>query len=89
MALPLYSEDIWKRIDVEPSGNPFNHLSLLELEHGIPRNPLINAGAIVVADVLVSKLKNPKQEFLQYVRNLANDQTISRQPSKSLSKFRK
>lgn len=76
MALPLYSEDIWKRVDVEPSGNPFNHLSLLELENGIPRNPLINAGAIVIADILVSRLKNPKQEFLQFVRDLANDQTI-------------
>ena len=76
MALPLYSEAIWKRVDVEPSGNPFNHLSLLELENGIPRNPLINAGAIVIADVLVSHLKNPKQDFLNYVRDLANDQSI-------------
>lgn len=76
MALPLYSEAIWRRVDVEPSGNPFNHLSLLELENGIPRNPLINAGAIVIADILVSHLKNPKQEFLQFVRDLANDQTI-------------
>lgn len=76
MALPLYSEAIWKRVDVEPSGNPFNHLSLLELENGIPRNPLINAGALVIADVLVSHLKNPKEEFLQYVRNLANDPSI-------------
>ncbi len=76
MALPLYSEAIWKRVDVEPSGNPFNHLSLLELENGIPRNPLINAGAIVVADVLVSHLKHPKKDFLQYVRDLANDQSI-------------
>lgn len=77
MALPLYSEDIWNRVDVEPSGNPFNHLSLLELENGIPRNPLINAGAIVVADVLVSHLKHPKEDFLQYVRDLANDQSIN------------
>ena len=76
MALPLYSEAIWKRVDVEPSGNPFNHLSLLELENGIPRNPLINAGAIVIADVLVSHLKNPKQDFLNYVRDLSNDQSI-------------
>lgn len=77
LALSLHSEDIWKRVDVEPSGNPFNHLSLLELENGIPRNPLINAGALVIADVLVSHLKNPKQEFLQFVRDLANDQSIN------------
>lgn len=80
MALPLYSENIWKRVDVEPSGNPFNHLSLLEHESGIPRNPLINAGALVIADVLVSKLKDPKKEFLNYVRGLANDPSIDYNP---------
>ncbi|MBE9490903.1 MAG: glutaminase [Bacteroidetes bacterium] len=76
-AFKLLGNDIWKRVDVEPSGNPFNHLSLLELENGIPRNPLINSGAIVIADILVSKLKNPKKDFLDYVRNLTNDLTIN------------
>lgn len=75
-AIAFENNDIWKRVDVEPSGNPFNHLSLLELENGIPRNPLINAGAIVIADILCSQFKNPKQEFLQYVRAIANDQSI-------------
>lgn len=77
MALPMYPQDLWQRVDVEPSGNPFNHLSLLELENGIPRNPLINAGALVIADILVSLLKNPKEEFLNYVRDVVNDPTIS------------
>lgn len=76
MALGLIGENIWKRIDVEPSGDPFNHLSLLELENGIPRNPLINPGAIVVADILVSQLADPKKEFLAFVRNIANDDSI-------------
>lgn len=75
-ALALVGESIWQRVDVEPSGNPFNHLSLLEFEQGIPRNPLINAGAIVVADILVSELSHPKEEFLQYVRDVTNDQSI-------------
>ncbi len=75
-ASQLIGGNLWKRVDVEPSGNPFNHLSLLELENGIPRNPLINAGAIVVADVLLTLLKNPKQEFLEFVRGLAHDDTI-------------
>ncbi len=73
--------NLWEMIcgnvlDVEPSGNPFNHLSLLELENGIPRNPLINSGAIVVADVLLSNLKNPKEDFLNFVRELTHDETI-------------
>jgi len=76
MALGKIGEKLWERVDVEPSGDPFNHLSLLELENGIPRNPLINPGAIVVADILVSLLRNPKEEFLAFVRNIANDDSI-------------
>ncbi|SNR39288.1 L-glutaminase [Maribacter sedimenticola] len=76
MALGLIGEKLWTRVDVEPSGDPFNHLSLLEFEKGIPRNPFINPGAIVVADVLISHLKNPKDEFLAFVRNIADDETI-------------
>ncbi len=77
MALGLVGETLWQRVGVEPSGDPFNHLSLLEQEHGKPRNPLINAGAIVIADILVSRLKNPKQDFLNYVRKLADDPSIN------------
>ncbi|TJY33881.1 glutaminase [Pontimicrobium aquaticum] len=77
LVLPIYKDAIWERMDVEPSGNPFNHLSLLELENSIPRNPFINAGAIVIADMMVSHFKNPKQVFLDYVRELSNDQTIN------------
>lgn len=77
MALQCIGEALWERVDVEPSGDPFNHLSLLELENGIPRNPLINAGAIVIADILVSQLENPKEDFLKFVRSLANDNSIA------------
>jgi len=76
-AIVFENNKVWQRVDVEPSGNPFNHLSLLELEKGIPRNPLINAGAIVIADILVTHLKHPKQDFLDYVRNIAGDHTIN------------
>ena len=33
--------ELWKRIGVEPSGNAFNSIFQLEMEKGIPRNPLI------------------------------------------------
>jgi len=75
-AFNLLGDGLWKRVGVEPSGDPFNHLSLLEHENGIPRNPLINAGAIVIADILVSHLTNPKQEFLEYVQKIAGDTAI-------------
>jgi len=76
-AISLLGEEVWQRVDVEPSGDPFNHLSLLEMENGIPRNPLINAGAIVIADMLVSILENPKSDFLHFVQQLANDSNIT------------
>ena len=75
-AINIIGPAIWERINVEPSGDPFNHLSLLEAENGIPRNPLINPGAIVVADILVTHLKNPKEDFLAFVRELVDDQSI-------------
>ncbi|MFL0352466.1 glutaminase [Xanthomarina sp. GH4-25] len=77
LAISKVGSDIWSRLDVEPSGNPFNHLSLLELEKGIPRNPLINSGAIVIADVLVSLFENPKEDFLAYVRDITGDSSIN------------
>lgn len=75
-AFQLAGDELWKRVGVEPSGNPYNHLSLLEQDEGIPRNPLINAGALVIADILISHLENPKQDFLDFVRELAHDEDI-------------
>jgi glutaminase len=77
MAYPMLGEKLWKRVGVEPSGNPFNSLVQLEYEGGKPRNPLINAGALVICDVLISNLENPKQDFLKFVRMLADNESIS------------
>jgi glutaminase len=57
MAMRHFGEDLWQRIGREPSGNPFNSLVQLENEQGKPRNPFINAGAIAVADRLVSRAR--------------------------------
>ncbi|MGB5419320.1 glutaminase [Algibacter sp.] len=76
-AISLIGESVWDRIDVEPSGHPFNQLALLEINNGIPRNPFINSGAIVIADILVSNLENPKEDFLNYVRELSGDASIN------------
>tara|TARA_R110002049_G_scaffold177892_6_gene345096 strand:- start:1886 stop:2800 length:915 start_codon:yes stop_codon:yes gene_type:complete len=84
-AISFEGNNVWKRLDVEPSGNPFNQLSLLELENGIPRNPLINAGAIVIADILISRLENPKEDFLNFVRGITNDKSISYNEQVALS----
>lgn len=52
LVLSLEGEALWEHVGREPSGNPFNSLVQLEYEHGIPRNPFINAGALVVTDRL-------------------------------------
>ena len=54
LAMRLHGESLFQRIGREPSGNPFNSLVQLERENGMPRNPFINAGALGVADRLVS-----------------------------------
>ncbi|MDH5563755.1 MAG: glutaminase [Nitrospirota bacterium] len=69
-------DKIWTRVGLEPSGSTFNSLVQLEYEQGIPRNPFINAGALVVSDILVSHLKEPQASFLEYVRQRANNASI-------------
>ena len=50
LALQLVGPTLWERVGREPSGDPFNSLVQLEHEAGVPRNPFINAGALVVTD---------------------------------------
>ena len=69
-------EKLWKRVDVEPSGSAFNSLVQLEADCGIPRNPFINAGALVICDILLEICNNPKQELIQFIRDLTGDQQI-------------
>jgi len=76
LAVKLEGKKLLKRVDVEPSGDPFNSLAQLEYEQGIPRNPLINAGALVVCDILMDHLSNPKADFLQFVRELAGHDNL-------------
>ena len=77
LALNYYGKELYKRVNHEPSGNPFNSLIQLEYENGIPRNPFINAGAIVTADTLVSIYKNDTfDQILDFIKMVSNDKTI-------------
>lgn len=78
-ALNLYGIDLYKKIGIEPSGNPFNSLIQLEYEKGIPRNPFINAGAIVVTDTLLSHHKKPEKTFeniLEFIQEVSDNREI-------------
>ena len=71
LVLSKIGDKLWKRMDFEPSGTAFNSLVQLESENGIPRNPLINAGAIVVCDIICELFDNPKEALLDYIREVS------------------
>jgi glutaminase len=78
LALGMVGDLLWRRVGREPSGNPFNSIVQLERECGVPRNPFINAGAIAVTDVILSR-HQPREalgEILRFLRFLAQDNTI-------------
>jgi len=52
LALEIFSDKVWDRVGKEPSGDPYNSIVDLERQKGIPRNPLINPGALVINDML-------------------------------------
>lgn len=76
MALSVRGENLWSRVGKEPSGTAFNSLVQLEVERGIPRNPFINAGAMVIADILLTSFDNPAERLLGFVRELCGSSDI-------------
>lgn len=66
MVLPRVHQS-FDRVQVEPSGDPFNSLVQLEYENGIPRNPFINAGALVATDMLMDLEEDPKKSLLDFL----------------------
>ncbi len=80
LAMKMVGDKLWNRVGVEPSGDPFNSLSQLENDSGIPRNPFINAGALVVADVLVSHFTNPKAALLTFLHEITGNSSIDFDP---------
>ena len=77
LAYSILGEKIWERTGVEPSGTAFNSLIQLEADNGIPRNPFINAGALVICDILLSNLTKPKEDFLTFIRGISNNSAIN------------
>jgi glutaminase len=77
LAFSKLGEELWERVGREPSGNAFNSLVQLEYENGIPRNPFINAGALVITDMLVSLFDDPFKEVLDFVKLISGSDSIS------------
>lgn len=76
LALEHIGEEIWSRVGRESSGMSFNSLILIEQENGIPRNPFINAGAIVIVDALTKRFTSYDQQFKNIMRRLSGNETL-------------
>ncbi|MFN3557143.1 MAG: glutaminase [Bacteroidales bacterium] len=76
LAYKALGSQLWHRLGKEPSGSSFNSLVQLEYEKGIPRNPFINAGALVVSDIILSLYKYPRREMLEFVREISDDTSV-------------
>jgi glutaminase len=78
LALGAFGDSLWERVGREPSSETFNSIGELEREKGIPRNPFINAGALIVADLLLGSHEPGETigEILRFVRFLAEDDGI-------------
>jgi glutaminase len=80
LALQAIGDRLWQRVGREPSGSAFNSLVQLELESGIPRNPFINAGALVVADVVLGNTADPRAQLLATIRGCSGNPEVRDDP---------
>jgi glutaminase len=76
LAMQCEGDEIWKRVGREPSGSAFNSLVQLEYEEGFPRNPFINAGAMVLTDLVLSRSAGTADPLLELVRRLSGSDGV-------------
>lgn len=77
LALKTVGDDLWQRVGREPSGAAFNSMVQLETEKGIPRNPFINAGALVITDILTTRYAHLDYALLGALRRLTDYPDLS------------
>jgi glutaminase len=77
LALKLMGDDVWRRVGREPSGAAFNSMVQLETEKGIPRNPFINAGALVITDMLTTRYAHLDIALLGALRRLSDSPNLN------------
>ncbi|MEB4613610.1 glutaminase [Leucobacter sp. M11] len=80
LTLDRDGDEIWTRVGREPSGAAFNSLAQLEYKRGIPRNPFMNAGALVVTDHLLGLSEAGEQPLLELLRAEAGNPAIAPDP---------
>ena len=85
LVLARDGEALWKRVGREPSGNPFNSLVQLEYEKGIPRNPFLNAGALILIDRLLSLTGDSLGTLRDFLRAESGNPTVDIDPEVAAS----
>jgi glutaminase len=87
LAMNRLDEALWSRVGREPSGSRFNSIVQLEQEKGIPRNPFINAGALVVTDAVLAGGRAPEAigDIAGFMRRLAMDEAVCIDPEVAAS----
>ena len=85
LALATGGEAVWHRVGREPSGTPFNSLVQLESENGIPRNPFLNSGAIVVTDRLLTLTGDAGRTVRDFLRAESGNPLLDTDPAVAAS----
>ena len=76
LVMQHFGNMVWTRVGKEPSGDRFNSMLRLEQERGIPRNPFINPGALVILDLLMSLKGDAQQRIRNYLRFLSMNEAL-------------
>jgi glutaminase len=76
LVMSHFGDMVWTRVGKEPSGDRFNSMIKLEMEHGVPRNPFINPGALATLDLLMSLKGDTKARIRNYLRFLAMNDVV-------------
>ena len=80
LVMQHFGNMVWTRVGKEPSGDRFNSMLRLEHERGLPRNPFINPGALVILDLLMSLKGDARWRLLNYLRFLSLSETVDSNP---------
>ena len=71
----LGEDAVFRRVGKQASSYPFNSLTQLQEDCGFPRNPLINSGAIALADLLAGETAESRCEnLLLWLNEMGNCQ---------------